>query len=412
MRNTVLALLALMLLIGASFAGNGNGKGNEDVAAGYAVASNALERYEHAKERYIESMDKWREKRAGDKESVFARGKTYTSNAVSMLQRMLDVVSSQVSKSKGLSEEQRNGYMAEISGHQETLALLSLSVENVTTARELAEQTKLVKKEWNETRKNARIMLGGMGIKGIDNAIELGLKAENRTRNLIGGCEEAGFDISGATEHLEGFGEQLMLAQEENDLAIGMFDAGNAAEGYEHLRNAHRHIVESKKFVNGLKQDLRNCVAGKGRFVLRGEGWLRAIGSGRAEITGNGSVEASFGSDSNSGKVTIIDRAGDVVVNIEGGHEVKRQDDATIAGLKSVNVLVYTGAGDINVSGSRFTVILNSNDVELYAEGRGIAILRGNGTYEAGSLGNQSVSTSSGAWTGKGAAVSIAANTE
>lgn len=409
MRNLILAIFACLLLAGMTFSegGKGQGQNNRNVMAAGTPSSSAWDKYEQAREKYTESLQNLKEKQKNTRETAFEKGKNYVSNAVSMLQRMLEASEEKISNSKRIGQDEKDVYLAGIRQREQELNSLSFSLNNATTARELLEQAKHVKQQWKGTQETAKLVMGGVGVHKLDATIEMGWKAAQKADELIDKCNQSGFDVSSADSHLTQFEEQLRLAEQENSLANQSFlnQTGNATTGYDHLRNAQQYLVGAKKISVELKNDLRTCVSKKGHVALAGSGWLNAQGSGQAEISGNGTVEANFTSNSSSGKVTIIDRAGDAAISVQGGNEVQdRNETSTMA--KYVTMRTWTGASSVIVSGSRFTVILNGNEIQLHAEGRGVAVLRGSGNYTAGGDDNSTASRS-GTWSGNGAAVKI-----
>jgi hypothetical protein len=414
MRNMLLAVIVCLLLAGAVLADSwndkkgDNGKENtnvEEKASGLQgkASGSAWDKYQQAREKYAESMQKFKEKQEQSRESALDRGKNYVSNAASMLKGMLSAAEEKVSDSRRLGQDEKDAYLVGLKQREYQLDLISYSLGNATTAKELTEQAKLLKKEWKDSREAARIALGGVGVRVLDEAISAGWKAAQKADELTSQCNQSGFDVSGSGSHLAQLEEQLTLAGEDNALANQSFlnQTQNATGGYAHLKDVQNHLIEAKKISNELKNDLRTCVLKRGHVALVGSGWLFAQGSGHAEISGNGTVEANFTGNFRSGKVTVIDRAGDASITVQGGNEVKNSNE-TKTDSKFVTVRVWTGPESVKISGSRFTVILNGHELQLYAKGNGIAILQGSGNYSAGSDGNATASRN-GAWGGNGA---------
>lgn len=100
----------------------------------------------------------------------------------------------------------------------------------------------------------------------------------------------------------------------------------------------------------------------------RGTGSVSAEGDGLAYLRGEGWVRIS-----GSGTLVIRDRAGDAVIEVTGqGRHAERG-----------GTLYYHGFnGEVYVEGSAITVALRGEDITLEAEGTGVVILRGEGTYE------------------------------
>ncbi|PIY60281.1 hypothetical protein COY95_02575, partial [Candidatus Woesearchaeota archaeon CG_4_10_14_0_8_um_filter_47_5] len=124
----VFSLLACLMLVGTTFAavGAGNAYGAEKEGADNDGSGlGAQNRYENARENYVQSMNAWKERAEQAKENALSRGKAYTSNAVNVLERMLDVASEKISESKALSEAEKEQYGERIMEKQRVLEGLS-----------------------------------------------------------------------------------------------------------------------------------------------------------------------------------------------------------------------------------------------------------------------------------------------
>jgi hypothetical protein len=429
MKNILLALLLCAVLFGAVYASNGMGNGkayakenergyrldkgngnpnsgeteNEDEASDDSISTG---NFDTAKQNYVQAREQWMEKKEDKFEDRLEKGKQYTQNAISVLENMLKVTEKNLQRSR-LSEQEKEQYMEQIRERVRELEDLMNRVGNSTNASELIGNARHVKDEWHDSKEAARVAIGGIGVGRVDDALEAGYKAVAKTEELIAKCSAGGFDTSKATSDLSLFSEQLRLASEDNALAQGDFNSTNstnATSGYGHLQDAHKHLVQAKKIAQDLKEDLKVCVQKKGHLTLIGDGWLTASGSGNAEISGNGTVSANFSSNTSLSKVLIVDRAGDIVVNFVGGNETGNTTNMTSATY--VHIREFAGVGSISVSGSKYTITLSGEGISLYAQGMGIAILKGNGTYSAGARGN-STALLNGSWSANGAAVRV-----
>ena len=102
---------------------------------------------------------------------------------------------------------------------------------------------------------------------------------------------------------------------------------------------------------------------------LRGEGSLAAQGDGIAILRGRGTVDLT-----GNGTLWIKDVAGDAVIEVTGSGEKEEFPDGW---------LQYAGFhGEAHVEGSRIAVIVAGVDIELTAQGRGLARLWGHGSYQ------------------------------
>jgi hypothetical protein len=100
------------------------------------------------------------------------------------------------------------------------------------------------------------------------------------------------------------------------------------------------------------------------------EGSLTAQGDGVAILRGRGTVDLS-----GNGILWIKDAAGDAVIEVTGSGQKEEFPDGWIQ---------YAGFhGTAHVEGSRIGVIVAGVDIELAAQGRGMARLWGHGSYQS-----------------------------
>jgi hypothetical protein len=102
----------------------------------------------------------------------------------------------------------------------------------------------------------------------------------------------------------------------------------------------------------------------------QGEGSLTAQGDGIAILRGRGTVDLS-----GNGILWIKDAAGDAVIEVTGQGQKEEFPDGWIQ---------YAGFhGEAHVEGRRIGVIVAGVDIELAAQGRGMARLWGHGSYQS-----------------------------
>lgn len=102
---------------------------------------------------------------------------------------------------------------------------------------------------------------------------------------------------------------------------------------------------------------------------VKGAGELHAWGDGLAGVRGDGEVTIT-----GNGVLYFRDQNGDAEWSVSG--EGDRRN------LPSGWIVYYGFNGTFEAEGSRITVALSGYDVELWAEGTGAAVLRGDGEYE------------------------------
>ncbi len=106
----------------------------------------------------------------------------------------------------------------------------------------------------------------------------------------------------------------------------------------------------------------------RGDVFLRGAGELDARGDGLVALKGRMHVEVS----ADAGVLLVMDIAGDAEVEVSGQGETGEW-----RGFKA-----YFGFdGEASISGSHVAVIVLGRNIELHAEGKGWAYLKGHGTF-------------------------------
>jgi len=108
-------------------------------------------------------------------------------------------------------------------------------------------------------------------------------------------------------------------------------------------------------------------VASADEGKVRGNGTLTAQGDGLAILGGRGTVDVS-----GNGILWVKDKAGNATIEVTGYGEKTEFPDGWIQ---------YAGFnGNAHIEGKRIVVMVAGVDIDLYAEGHGIAILWGHGT--------------------------------
>ena len=103
---------------------------------------------------------------------------------------------------------------------------------------------------------------------------------------------------------------------------------------------------------------------------LQGTGEVHAWGDGMAGVEGN--VETTM---TGNGMLFIRDRGGDGDWNVSGTGRRRH--------LPGGWTMVIGFGGTVEARGSRITVLLSGYDIDLWAEGTGVALLFGEGGYVA-----------------------------
>lgn len=228
----------------------------------------------------------------------------------------------------------------------------------------------------------------------VDAFLERSESIAERIQDEIDRLNAAGEDTTKLERLLDKYNDALdeAIASHENANELfgehtGFDDVGqltNAGEANQFLREANLQIRETNQALREANSILREIFAElkqhrPGSVDLRGTGTLTASGNGKVTLSGDMAIEVS----AKSGVLTIADYDGDAEIEVTGNGTRTEMNDGTVK---------YSGFdGTATISGSSITVTINSDDIELKAEGSGSAVLNGNGTYTATPDGGQTV---------------------
>ncbi|TQD27624.1 PKD domain-containing protein [Methanolobus vulcani] len=226
---------------------------------------------------------------------------------------------------------------------------------------DLADSAKTVKEIWNDARKERATSAS----KAVENKINGVLQASENLRvrlnNEINTMEKNGKDVTELKNMLSEY--EGLIEQARNRYANG-----ETVQAGKDIKDANGIL---RNMLKELKQEREGVV------VLTGNGTLYAEGNGTAVLSGNLTINITA---DDYAKLVIKDLAGDAYIdvadyessNIESGNSTDNN-----------RAFVYINVtGDVNINGSRLTVMVSGEDIELYADGTGTAVLSGDGTYE------------------------------
>jgi PKD repeat protein/uncharacterized protein YoxC len=225
---------------------------------------------------------------------------------------------------------------------------------------DLADSAKTVKDIWNDARKERATSAS----KAVENKINGVLQASENLRvrlnNEINTMEENGKDV-GDLRYMLGQYEELI---------------GQAREKYEngYTVQAGKDIKDANGILRNMLKELKQ--EREGVVVLTGNGTLHAEGSGTAVLSGNLTINIT----ADDAKLVIKDLAGDADIDVSN-YEISNIESGNSTDNNRAFVYINV-TGDVNINGSRLTVMVSGEDIELYADGTGTAVLSGDGTYE------------------------------
>ena len=275
------------------------------------------------------------------------------------LQVRIEAAEQQGNAPEGASEN-LDRYMLRLEGKK-------LEVENADTPADIVSAARDIRGEWGEIRseiaRHARYMLTTR----IGNYVEKSEGLSVRLDEEIGKLADEGIDTTSLEAKHDRLDDKFDCVRVNYILAKDALEDGDPDEVGQAVRRANACIRDANRITKEIFLELREYRAGA--VVLNGTGTLTAEGSGTALVRGE--IEMQLSAD--SGSLSVVDRAGDMVINVTG--DGTRTEDGSM--------VVYTGFnGDATITGSDVVVTMTGTGIELTVEGTGTAVLIGTGSYE------------------------------
>lgn len=267
-------------------------------------------------------------------------------------------------------------------GYITELEAKKTDVQNAQTRADFVTAIKSIKEIWTKVNLEVKYAAGYVITTKIGDTLT---KADNLAARLeeeIAKQKAAGRDVSRLEEKLNEFKEWIAEARTSYDSAKSAyasptgFDSNgkvtDVTQAVAFLKDINGYLRDAlkdiKKAFSTLKDLYREVVRHRaGLVVLKGTGNLTAEGNGRVLLTGNitVSVESIKNSKMRVSNNTVVTTTGaNVTREVLGNGDVK-----------------YTGFDTATATGTNIKVVLSGNSIKLTAEGTGIAVLKGKGTY-------------------------------
>ncbi|WMW25496.1 PKD domain-containing protein [Methanolobus sediminis] len=238
-------------------------------------------------------------------------------------------------------------------------------LEEDETRKDLADSAKTIKNIWNDARKEHATSAS----KAVDNKINGILQASENLRvrlnNEINTMEENGKNVDDLRDML---GEYEGLIEQ----ARNRYANGNTVEAGKDIKDANGIL---RNILKELKQEREGVV------VLTGNGTLHAEGNGTVVLSGNLTIDITA---DDYAKLVIKDLAGDADINADDAEYDTSNIDAGNSTDNNRAFVFINITGEVNITGSRLTVMVSGEDIKLDVDGTGTAVLSGEGTYTVG----------------------------
>ena len=269
--------------------------------------------------------------------------------------------------------------ITEIEGYISELDAEKINVENATTTKELARSARNIHNMWKDAVKHASKTRAGFVDDKVGIYLNKSLSLSERLSKEIEVLQNQGEDTAELEKLLQEYNDLLDQAQQNRESAKESYENGDEAASKEYWNAAAENLKDANSVLVEMSQILRTYR--QGVVSLNGDNTLIAQGNGTAVFSGDIEAEMNI----NASHLVIKDLAGDAKVMITNTEsEIVLELDNSVADDPK-RALVYSDlTGKVSISGSRLTVMVRGNNLDLEVEGTGSAVLSGEGTYTVG----------------------------
>lgn len=280
-----------------------------------------------------------------------------------------------------VDESQREDSDAIITGIDDSIAKLDAekdNVENATTTKELAKSARTIRDIWKDAVKDASRTRASFVDDKVGIYLNKSVSLSERLSKEIETLQQKGEDTTELEELLQEYNDLIEQARQNRERAREAYQNGDDTSR-EYWSTSAENLKDANSVLAEISQILRTYR--HGLVSLDGDGTLTAEGNGTAVMSGDIKAEMMI----NDAQLVIKDLAGDAKVMITNkDSEIILELDNSLADDPK-RALVYSDlTGKVSISGSRLTVMVRGNDLDLEVEGVGSAVLSGEGTYTAG----------------------------
>ncbi|MBN2110775.1 MAG: hypothetical protein JW705_06785 [Methanosarcinaceae archaeon] len=347
---------------GAEIQQRDRARANADENAPRAAEMNKIKTEQNLQARYAQAKKDFQDIKARNKdldsEEAINATKEYLNSTIDWMIKNLD--------DKDLDDKD---YIAALIAEKDEIAAAS-------TRNELAGSARDIRAIWNDARKDKVVT----SARAVNNKLNAVIKtSENmalRLQNEIDRLDENGEDVTGLQAMLDDYNAHINEAKQYQEQARNAYANGNGNDDITgNMNQAGQSIKDAndvlKKMLQALKQHREGLV------VLTGEGTLEADGNGTAVISGNFSLDFN----ATDAMLVIKDMAGDASISTSDASYDSSNVDSGNSDDNNRAFVYHDLTGNVTINGTRLTIMLRGTDMDLVVEGKGTAMLSGDGTY-------------------------------
>jgi len=138
----------------------------------------------------------------------------------------------------------------------------------------------------------------------------------------------------------------------------------------EYLIQSQKSMIQANHILKDIFEEINYLMPGSEE--LNNTSQLISAGEGKAILMGSFTLNLHL----ENGKMAIADLSRDSKIDINGDYTFEENTDT-----HDTVRLYHINSADVKISGSRKTVMLNNENINLTADGEGYVAFQGNGTY-------------------------------
>lgn len=160
-------------------------------------------------------------------------------------------------------------------------------------------------------------------------------------------------------------------AEENNSSIANSSQYNSSSENIEvdYLIQSQKSMMQANRVLRDIFEELNSLM---GSEELNNTCRLTSTGEGKAILMGSFTLNMHL----EDGEMVIMGLSRDSEIDINGDYKFEKNTDT-----HDTVRLYHINSADVKISGSRKTVMLNSEDITLNADGEGYVAFQGDGTY-------------------------------
>ncbi|ADI73791.1 hypothetical protein Metev_0894 [Methanohalobium evestigatum Z-7303] len=245
-----------------------------------------------------------------------------------------------------------------------------VELKSAETREEISEISDEIREIWRDAQTNSNSIAIKTVNERINEHLEKSKSISLRIEKEIKQLEAEGKNVSDVEKLLNGYKEKISNIKEHQSNAEKIYSNATDEKSIKDAKLKLQKAISELKEANIILKEIFKQIKDyrNDSIKLDGQKDVNASGDGTAVLSGNLDINISTA----DAKMVIKDFSGDAKVNITGNYSKVNRNKNKPEGLKDNRALVYHGLiGNINVSGSSLTVMVNGENIELNADGVG-----------------------------------------